>query len=90
MSLIIRHIDATGYELVQEVVKVWRGPRPGSTSAALNVVDRHPVYAGLDPYDESAPLIFESGDLYVMSPSGKTVASYNLDVPGQPSSAARS
>jgi hypothetical protein len=86
MSLIIRHIESGGYELVQEVIKVWRGPAPGTQGVEPGEI--HHVYAGLSAVDEEHPLIFGSGDLYVMAPSGRTVAVYHLDQPGQPSDCA--
>ena len=58
------------------------GPRPDPDG-------RHEVLAGVTPGDEH-PLTFDSGDLFVMSPSGRTVAAYHLDQPGQPSDAASS
>lgn len=70
--LTIRHIEPGGYELVQQVERVWRGPRPEAGER-----DYHPLYAGLAT--EADPLVFDSGTVYVMNEAGNTVSVYRLE-----------
>ena len=65
----VRHIEPNGYEAIHQVKSVWKLPTgPGKVVLA-------------SPIDQSEPLRFGTGTLYVMNDFGKTVATYELSMP---------